>query len=173
MTTTYQIRKLLRLEGFDYSQGGAYFVTICAYNKKCIFGHIVDAHMRLNDLGMLVNDVWKQLPKTYLFVSLDNWVIMPNHLHGIIWLKEDCPEKTNLSVIISSFKANSTLQARKGLHQRVNLWQRGFYEHIIRNENDLLRIRQYIEDNPVQWAFDQENPDFVDTYTRTCRSEAC
>jgi putative transposase len=160
MPTKYTERKILRLQGFDYSQAGAYFVTICAFDKKCIFGNIVDTHMNLNKTGQIITAAWENLPKIYSAISLDHWVIMPNHLHGIIWLEEKHSGKKNLSAILSSFKALSTIKIQKIFGKQFKLWQRSFYEHIIRDEKDLVRIRQYIEDNPAQWQLDKENPDF-------------
>jgi len=167
MDSQYPKRQSVRLPGFDYAQAGAYFVTVCSYNKKCIFGHITDTHMHLNRLGALVVAAWKELPQMYTFISLDNWVLMPNHFHGIIWLNEKNPDQKSLSKIISAFKSISTSRARKAFDQGGSLWQRSFYEHIIRNQSDLLRIRQYIEDNAAQWAVDRENPDF----NRTVQNE--
>ncbi len=159
MNSQYCNRKSARLSGFDYSQAGAYFVTVCSHNKNCIFGRIVDTNMRSNKLGMLVVSAWKELPQRYPFISLDRWVLMPNHFHGIVCLNGDNLNKKSLSEIISAFKAISTSQARKIFNRYSSLWQRGFYEHIIRDDDDLFRVRQYIVDNPVQWAVDSENPD--------------
>ena len=155
----YPERKSVRLPGFDYSQAGAYFVTICSYNKKCIFGEIVDARMHLNKRGFIIGDVWKSLESKYTFISLDKWILMPNHIHGIIWLKEENHGRQTLWSVISAFKVISGSAVRKVLAQEKNLWQRSFYEHIIRDESDLLRIRQYISDNPCQWHIDRENPE--------------
>ena len=159
--TEYTKRKSIRLHGFDYSQAGAYFVTICSYEKKCIFGNIVDNQTTLSKTGVFVESFWKQLPNIFSFVSLDNWVIMPNHLHGIVWLGETNHEKQNLSDVVCWFKSRSTLRCIKNFKTKPKLWQRGFYEHIVRDEKDLLRIRQYINDNPVQWAVDSENPEAI------------
>ena len=153
-------RKSIRLPGFDYSQAGAYFVTICSFDRKCIFGNIVDTIMHPNQLGSLIDRLWQVLPKVRPSISLDRWIVMPNHLHGILWLEENNSNDKSLSTIMCSFKSNSTSQARKVFGPKINLWQRGFYEHIIRDEKDLFRIRQYIEDNPMQWTIDEENPDF-------------
>jgi len=156
-------RRHIRLPDFDYSQAGAYCVTICSRNKKCIFGDIVEAEMRLNKLGVLVIACWNELASTYPVVELDYWVLMPNHLHGIVWLQEENFYRKSLSGVIGAFKSISTSRANNVFNRRESLWQRGFFEHIIRDENDLFRIRQYISDNPTQWVVDSENPDFVNT----------
>jgi len=153
-------RRSLRLRGFDYAQAGAYFVTICSHNKQCFFGNIVDFRMQLNNIGTLVVACWKELANQYKFVKLDEWILMPNHLHGIIWLDNNQYGKS-LGRIVATFKAMSTAQVRKTINPKINLWQRNFFEHVIRNEEDLFRIREYIIDNPVQWAVDLENPDLV------------
>jgi putative transposase len=151
-------RKSVRLPGFDYSQGGAYFVTICSQNRRCMFGEIADFCMEANAIGMLVTACWNSLSDDYPFVSLDTWVLMPNHLHGIIWLSNDNPSGKTLARIVAAFKAMSTSRVRQALHTNLKLWQRGFFEHIIRDDNDLFRIREYIAVNPIQWALDPENP---------------
>src|SRR5579872_4101221 len=129
MASQYQQRKLLRLSDFDSSQAGAYFVTICAYNKKCIFGHVIEDGTHLNNLGELIVKIWSGLPQTYAFISLDNWVLMPNHFQAIIWLNENTSGKT-LSQVIAYFKAVTTSLFRRQLRQPINIWQRGFFEHI-------------------------------------------
>jgi putative transposase len=159
MEINYPTRKQLRLQNFDYSQAGAYFVTICSFNKKCIFGDITGDQAHLNSLGSLVTETWKELTDIYPFVSLDSWVLMPNHFHGVIWLNDDNPGES-LSSIITTFKAVSARRARTVLNRSLYLWQKGFYERIVRNQKDLFRIRQYIKDNPAQWSLDRENPDY-------------
>lgn len=155
----YIRRKLIRIPGFDYSQACTYFVTICSDQKKCIFGHIVGTNMHLNQMGILVASCWKDLSKMYQSVLLDGWVLMPNHLHAIIWLNTNNSEKQRLERLIAAFKARSTSKARRVCDNNINLWQRSFFEHVIRDEDDLMRIRQYIVDNPAQWAVDRENPE--------------
>jgi putative transposase len=123
-----------------------------------MFGEIIDFCMDANVVGMLVIACWNRLADDYPFVSLDTFVLMPNHLHGIIWRSSDNPSKKSLSGIVAAFKATSTSHARKTFHPNFKLWQRGFFEHVIWNDNDLFRIREYIAGNPVQWALDPENP---------------
>jgi len=163
-------RRTIRLRGYDYSQAGAYFVTICTQNRECFFGDIVNGEMRLNSSGECVADKWQWLGHHHDFVELDEWVIMPNHMHGIIVIVDDCrggsrtaPTRTAPTVkrkplgrLIGAFKTVSTkhINETRGT-PGTRLWQRNYYEHIIRNENELNRIREYIVNNPSQWPSDR------------------
>ena len=159
-------RRSTRLQGYDYSQAGAYFVTVCAKDRVCLFGDISDGRMRLNDWGRIVEVAWFDLPNHYANVGLGAFVVMPNHVHGIViivgaGLKPAPTEKPApvLSEIVRGFK---TFSARRINERRrtpgVPVWQRNYYEHIIRGEESLRRIEQYIVENPVRWALDRENP---------------
>ncbi len=173
--TTHR-RRSLRLPRFDYTQQGAYFVTICTRNRVCLLGDIVEGRMHLSEAGRLAQVAWEDLPHHYPHVQIDVWVIMPNHMHGIVILAEaqateddmpvdvgaglkPAPTRHGLPEILRAFK---TFSARRinALHNTVGtpFWQRNYYEHIIRNEAALNRIRQYIADNPARWAEDPENP---------------
>ena len=180
-------RRSIRLKGYDYSQAGAYFVTICANKRTCLFGGVFDRQIRLNDAGRMVKDVWEEIPIHYSNIELDAFVIMPNHIHGIINIVGAgpcaCPDggeqlnigqpqgvaPTGLSLpnIIHRFKTMTTKRYIDGIknngwppfHGRV--WQRNYYEHIIRNNDELKQIREYIMNNPLKWEFDRENPDVV------------
>ncbi|HOK59079.1 MAG TPA: hypothetical protein PKZ07_19890 [Sedimentisphaerales bacterium] len=163
-------RHSIRLKGYDYSLSGAYFVTICMYDRACLFGAVVDGDMRLNDAGRVVYDVWNDLPNHYGYVELDAFVVMPNHVHGIIVIvgaglkpapteSKPAPTRHGLPEIIRGFKTFSSrrineLRGTPGMP----VWQRNYYEHIIRNEESLHRIRSYIANNPIRWYLDQENP---------------
>ena len=164
-------RQSIRLRGYDYTQAGAYFVTISTMNRTCLFGEVVNGEMRLNDPGWVAQAAWDDLPTHYPYIALDAVVFMPNHVHGIIVLT-DTPVgaglkpaptiptiRRGLPEIIRAFK---TFSAR-----RINLlrgttgtavWQRNYYEHIIRNDDSLDHIRRYLLDNPARWSFDRENP---------------
>lgn len=147
-------RRSIRLKGYDYSRAGAYFVTICSQNRECLFGEIADGEMVLNGVGRVVKAVWCDLP---------------NHFHGIIVLSDNVgagfkPAPTNkkrhgLPEIIRGFK---TFSSRRINEMRrtpgVKLWQRNYYERIIRDENEWNRIREYVVGNPVRWDMDRENP---------------
>ncbi|MBC7263734.1 MAG: transposase [Chloroflexi bacterium] len=162
-------RRSIRLRDYDYSQAGAYFVTLCTRNRECLFGDVVDGEMRLNEFGAAVEESWKWLAEQYEYVALDEWVIMPNHVHGIIWIVDDpgrgssrtapTMKRKPLGRLIGAFKTVST--------KRINemngtpgapVWQRNYYEHVIRSEAELNRIRRYIAANPWQWQWDGNNP---------------
>jgi putative transposase len=162
-----------------------YFVTICTRDRECLFGALTDDEVRLNDGGRLASVAWKELPSRFPTVSLDSFVVMPNHIHGIITVGAQfiAPDSVQfiapasapynhvgiaqegamnraptLGEIIRTYKAVSTRMIR----QTANLefaWQRNYYEHVVRNEESLNRIRQYILENPARWAMDRENPD--------------
>jgi putative transposase len=146
-----------RLSGFDYWQSGAYFVTICSAQRRCLFGEISDFRMEANADAQLVVACWLRLSNDYPFVSLDSRVLIPNHLHGIIWLGSDNSSQKPLSQIVAAFKATSTSRVRKAFGSNTELWQRGFFEHIIRDDDDLFRIREYIDGTPTGWGLDPEN----------------
>jgi len=172
-------RRSIRLQDFDYSQVGGYFVTTCTHDRACLFGNVVVGQMQLNEAGRIVETVWQGSGKSYDDIDLDAFVVMPNHVHGIIVicgpvgaihespLRSDSSPKSRtverrrmlLSKIIGRFKMVSAkkinvLRNTPG----VEVWQRNYYEHVIRNEDSLRQIQQYIVDNPAQWDFDRENP---------------
>jgi len=176
-------RRSIRLKGYDYSQAGVYFVTIVTQGRACVFGDIVDREIRLNAAGHMVKTVWKEMPAFYPGVGIDAFVVMPNHIHGIIMITNDTvgaglvPAQNGatpsgattrvaptLGDIIGAFKSRTTVLYTRGVKQSGwatfpgRLWQRNYYEHIIRNEESLNRIRQYILNNPSRWAMDRENP---------------
>jgi putative transposase len=144
-------RKRLRLRNFDYAQAGAYFVTVCARERRCIFGEIVDDWMRPNRLGRVVIDCWVAIPAHFASAQLDAFVLMPNHLRGIVWLGR-AGHGPPLHSVIGSFKGAVTRRA--GRH----VWHRSFHDRVIRDDAELEALRQYIADNPVKWATDRENP---------------
>jgi len=204
-------RRSIRLKGYDYSQAGAYFVTICVQDRACLFGEVVGDQMHLNDAGRIVLAEWEALPGRFSTVKLDVFGVMPNHLHGIIVIGtagagarpgattgattrvaptsaavtrpfERAPvgaglvpapivpapaipaQQPTLGDIVGSFKSLTTDLYIYGVKQlgwpgfRGRLWQRNYHEHIIRTDTSLNCIRQYIRDNPAQWALDPENP---------------
>ncbi len=163
----------IRLEGYDYSQSGAYFVTICLEGKKNLLGHIVSEKIALNCIGKCVQKEWENLPLRFPTVELDQFVIMPNHFHGILLVgavlappsssspaKEGAASSTpTLGKIIRAFKSLSAIQANKLLNTPGQpFWQRNYFEHIIRTEKELNQTRDYIADNPIKWETDEENP---------------
>jgi REP element-mobilizing transposase RayT len=164
-------RRSIRLKGFDYEQPGAYFVTICTQNRECLFGAVTDGQIRLTEAGRIVDAVWGELPSRFSNMSLDAFVVMPNHVHGIIlvgaqFIAPSAPQDQNqgamnraptLGDILRTYKAVSTRMVRKIANANF-AWQRNYYEHVIRDELSCDRIRQYILDNPARWDMDRENP---------------
>jgi REP element-mobilizing transposase RayT len=164
-------RKSPRLAAYDYSATGYYFVTICIREQQCLLGEIVEDTVRLNSAGQMVASAWMALAERFEQVDLDLFVVMPNHVHGIIILKNGIGVGADLvsarlciSRVIQAFKSTSTNKYIRGVNQEgwnkfdQTLWQRSFYDHVIRNDQDLSRIQEYILNNPLQWALDDENP---------------
>ena len=174
-------RRSIRLKDYDYRQNGAYFVTICTHQRLCLFGEVRDSEMILNSYGEIVSQQWEQTGALRDYVVLDTFVVMPNHVHGIIWIVDNNdtnvdvnrrglmhqtppttpqrefskPIAKSLSSIVGAFKAAVTRHINRLPESPDHpIWQRNFYEHIIRNEPDLNRIRDYIQNNPVQWEAD-------------------
>ncbi len=177
-------RKTNRLRQYDYSQAGYYFVTLCIQNRACLLGDVVKDNMTLNNAGNMIENSWRQVPDYYDGVEIDSCQIMPNHLHGIIILAGASPRANvgtgpcacpgqpqevasteSLSDVIGRFKSFTTNRYIDGVkHHKWSpfdkkLWQRSFYEHTIRNNEDLNRVREYIHNNPLKWALDKDNPD--------------
>ena len=172
-------RRSIRLKGYDYTQPGAYFVTICTHHRLPLFGRVADGNMVVNAYGEIVQTCWDAIPNHFPHTELDAFVIMPNHIHGIIFITDDVgathasplqapplrqtprgPASGSLGAIIGSFKSAAT--------KRINalrdapgapLWQHNYYEHIIRHERALDAIRHYIAANPLRWHLDRYNPE--------------
>jgi REP element-mobilizing transposase RayT len=154
-------RRSIRLSHYDYSRTGAYFVTICAHERRCLFGRIVGTQVLLNPIGDVIAREWVRSSEMRPDVDLDAFVVMPNHLHGIVLLgrSEAAATTRPLGHMIRGFKAATTrLVAAAGHGLDHPLWQRNYYEHIIRNEESLEAVRAYIADNPARWAQDRQNP---------------
>ncbi|MBM4053072.1 MAG: transposase [Planctomycetes bacterium] len=188
----------VRLAEWDYSKAGYYFVTICTLQGECAFGEVIGDQMHLSSIGKIVSEEWVKAETIRNNVLLDRWVVMPNHLHGIIIIKNDdgvethCraslnfassniamhdnamtkahgnaslppyknkfgPQRNNLSSIIRGFKSATTGRIRR--IKRNFSWQRRFYDHIIRNEKSLNKIREYILNNPLKWELDKNKPE--------------
>jgi len=201
-------RRSIRLKGYDYSQAGAYFVTICTEDREWVLGEVVAGEMRPNDAGAVALAVWEDLPRHYAHVRVDTFVVMPNHVHGIIVLIDDVAADVGADVagvdaaglgVGAGLKPAPTADAggvgadvgaglkpaptkdgrRQGLPEvvrafktfsarRINelrgmpgvpVWQRNYYEHVVRDERALNAIRQYIADNPARWVWDRYNPE--------------
>jgi putative transposase len=176
-------RRSIRLKGYDYTQAGAYFVTICTKDRACLFGDVADGVMRLNQMGHIVRQCWLAIPNHVPHVLLDEFVVMPNHVHGIIVImpthdvgatyasplqNDDTPTRPrgpqprSVASIVGSFKSAA---AKRINEQRgtpgAPIWQRNYYEHIIRDDESLNLIRNYIADNPLRWQIDAENPNTI------------
>ena len=150
-------RRSLRLPGYDYSQAGAYFITACIHNRAMLFGEVIDDDVRLNEMGTIVQQTWDDLPTHYRGIDLDAFIVMPNHVHGIIILADESERRHAIPEIVRGFKTFSARRVNERAGKSGVLWQRGYYEHVIRNEKALARIRAYIADNPARWADDPEN----------------
>jgi len=161
-------RRSIRLKDYDYSQSGAYFITCCVNSQICLFGKIKHDKIHLNDAGIMIKKVWMELSENYPGIETDAFVVMPNHFHGIVILNNvgagprACPKsKMTLPDVVHRFKSFTTAQYRKGVKTQYwepfigKLWQRNYYEHIVRNDEDLNRIREYIENNPRNWVNDE------------------
>jgi len=170
-------RRSIRLPGYDYTQPGAYFVTTCTHDGEPLFGEVIDGIMQPNRFGCILQVCWSNLPRHYPHVVLDEFVVMPTHAHMIIVLAGDpapvapstectptgdqvpAPTRHGLPEVVRAFKTFSaqrinTLRRRPG----VPVWQRNYYEHIVRNDRALKAIRKYIRDNPLRWRLDRYNP---------------
>jgi len=164
-------RRSIRLKNYDYSQSGAYFITCCTQGRICLFGEIKHNEMHLNTAGEMLKQIWLELSDHYAGVETDTFMIMPNHFHGIIVLNNvgtgprACPEsKMTLPDAVHRFKSLTTARYRQGVKTQNwepfwgKLWQRNYYEHIVRDNNDLNRIREYIKNNPINWDKDDNHP---------------
>ena len=167
-------RRPIRLHGYDYRQAGAYFVTICTHNRAPLFGEIQGDAMRLNEAGKIAEKVWRGIPDHFDNVDIDAFIVMPNHVHGIIVITHTRvgarhasplhhahqPSKGTLGTIVGSYKSAVSKQINRMRDTPGSpVWQRNYYEHIIRNESALHDIRHYIIHNPAKWAEDTENPE--------------
>lgn len=156
-------RRSIRLKGYDYSSPGAYFVTICTHRRLCLFGEVRADGMHENALGAIVREEWFRSAQMRPDIQLepDEFVIMPNHIHGIIRIvarPNPAAGVSKLGAVIAGFKAATTrrINALRGTPD-APVWHRNYYEHIIRTEKgetELRRIREYIANNPARWAID-------------------
>jgi putative transposase len=170
-------RRSIRLKGYDYSQAGLYFITLCCQDWACLFGEIENGQLKLNDGGKIANDCWMKIPNHFPKAELHEHIVMPNHIHGIIELKSEpvgpenfpphititnngigandysrprSPSKT-IGFIVRGFKIGVTKWMRQNMVV-YDIWQRNYYEHIMRNEQSYHRISDYIINNPAKWA---------------------
>ena len=154
-------RQPLRLRDYDYTRPGAYFITVCTDRRRCLFGPVADGAMHPNAFGSIVSSCWRALPRHYPHVELDSFVVMPNHVHGILFLVDAgvVDRRHGLSEVVRAFKSFSARRINELRDaEGSRLWQRGFYEHVIRRGHALNGILGYIETNPLRWHLDRENP---------------
>lgn len=183
-------RRSIRLKGYDYAQVGAYFVTICAYKRECLFGSIVDGEMKIKPFGDILAEEWRRSAELRPQIELTEYVVMPNHFHGIVLINHmDTPRRTHmcravncradgldlgtpeqfgkplagtLPTIMRSFKAAVTRRINELRDTPGSLvWQSNYHEHIIRNDSDYACIAKYIAYNPHRWIEDSLHPDFA------------
>ena len=169
----YPNRRSIRLRDYDYAQAGAYFITLCTVGRESLFGEMVSGAMWLFAPGLIVEEEWLRTAAVRSNVELDAYVVMPNHLHGIVIPANEArathrvaptngpagPASGSIGAIVAQFKAVTTKRIhRLSGPEGLSIWQRNYYEHLIRNDRDLERIRDYIEANPSRWAHDAENP---------------
>lgn len=215
-------RRSIRLKGYDYSTAGAYFFTICAYGRECLFGEITDGVPRLNQCGEIIRSTWAGLPEYFPTITIDAWVIMPNHFHGIIMIRDHVADrharcdtraivgagssrpfdKTKIQIMGKEIRGDGESEAGQTMGgkkseggdkeggktpplrrhrptigqvvgyfkyqstKRINMvrdnpsvpvWQRNYYERVLRDEDDLDAARQYIINNPLRWGLDADN----------------
>jgi REP element-mobilizing transposase RayT len=174
-------RKSIRLKGYDYSSPGYYFVTICTQNRVCLFGEIINGKMQLNDAGNMVDLQWATLPHRFKNIRIDEYSVMPNHFHAILEIVSPvgtplvgaptgmgvagagAPTRgaPALGEMIGAFQSIVTVEYIRGVKTnnwqsfQKKLWQRNYWEHIIRNDQELMRIRYYIKNNPSNWNCDK------------------
>jgi len=169
---SHRQRRSIRLPHYDYGDAGTYFITLCVQNRRCLFGQVVDRSMVLNELGRIVATEWRRTAEIRPNVAVDEFVVIPNHFHALLAMERSrrgvshtpsekfhSPAHT-LGAIVRGFKGITTksineLQGTRG----AMLWQRNYYEHVVRNDHELQRIREYIANNPLQWALDRQNPE--------------
>jgi REP element-mobilizing transposase RayT len=174
----YPLRYATRLPGYDYSQANHYFVTICVFDRAPILGTIKESDFVPSALGEIVSETWRSIPDLFLGAQIDYWVVMPNHFHGIVVLagneergsraastvagvkSDDVVPRVSLARVIGGFKSISAkLINRDRGSAGAKVWQRSYYDHVIRDRRDLDAKRTYIRNNPMKWALDEENPE--------------
>ena len=162
--------KNIRLKGCDYSTPDAYLVTVCTNEHKCIFGRIEKRQVVLNEIGNLVKECWQKIPEQFPNLQLNEFIVMPDHLHGIIIIRDKAREacldparepagsrKKTLGAVVGCFKSLVTRRVRRsGFFRGKAIWQRGYYEHVVTNKADLENIRDYIANNPARWSFEKK-----------------
>jgi len=151
-------RKNIRLPYYDYTSKGIYFITICTKDREAYFGTITNGKLLLNDAGEMIEHIWQTIPNRFSSVSLHKYIIMPNHFHAIVEINH--ATTIQLGSIIGAFKSISTNRYINGVRNQnwkpfeKRLWQRNYYEHVIRNERSYRVLTEYIQNNPLSWEKD-------------------
>jgi REP element-mobilizing transposase RayT len=173
MSSTTHQRRSIRLPGYDYTLAGAYFITICTAGRECLFGDVSDGAMMLSPAGRIVEEQWLRSASLREELALDAFVVMPNHVHGIVMLADQPPRVGargarpsrqlhlpggSVGAFVSGFKASATRHVSQLRGGTASVWQRNYYEHVIRDDRSLNRIREYIYDNPRRWMEDEYHP---------------
>jgi len=176
----FPVRRSVRLKGFDYSQPSAYFLTICACDQRCIFGEVIGYDVALSRYGEVANACWQSIPSHFPNVELAGHVVMPNHMHGLIIVRRRASAQGtrgapgeggglvshrsgalgtgSIPAIVRSFKSATTRLIREAAADSgIVVWQRGYYEHILADDDEFQRTCEYIRLNPANWASDEEN----------------
>jgi len=158
-------RKLNRLKGYDYSNKGAYFLTVCTYEKHNLFGKIIDGDMFLNNAGEMIKQTQIDTPQYYSNIAIDCYCIMPNHVHVIVLVTSGTPQGAfptmSIPQYIDRFKTLTTKKYIDGVKRGIykpfdkHIWQKSYYDHIIRGEQEYLKICEYIQNNPLTWEIDK------------------
>ena len=151
-------RKILRLKNYDYSQKGLYFITICGQNRIKYFGEVENNILVSNEAGLMIDKTWSKIPLRFPFIEQHGYIVMPNHFHAIV----EITDKTDIVLgdMIGAFKSLATNSYIKGVHQKNwmpfenRLWQRNYYEHVIRNEASYVSLSKYMDSNPLKWEED-------------------
>jgi putative transposase len=155
-------RKKLRLSRHNYCAPRHYFITICTNNRECLFGSIFKDKSHLNAAGIMMHNCWLSIPKYYTEWDVDSLIIMPNHIHAIL-IKNNAAKSMSLMKLMHNIKSYTTNLYMQGVREKQwipfnkRLWQRSYYENIIRDSKSLRKIRQYVLDNPAKWNIDQNN----------------
>jgi len=169
-------RRSIRMPGFHYGGEGAYFLTICAFQERCLFGSVRNGQVKLNELGTFVLECWTAVPQHFEHAIVDAHIVMPNHLHGIVVLhsgerpgkeqseKFQKPVAGSIPTLVRAFKAAVTLRARRAAIELSDpLWQRSYYERVLRSGKEFTDATRYILENPGCWQSDEENPQRIQT----------
>lgn len=150
--TPLPIRRSIRLRGYDYTLPGAYFVTICSHDRSHPFCSIDGRGLHRTWLGQIIANAWHRLPSHFPMVQVDAFVVMPDHVHGVLWVDDGpAPDRPLVGNIVRSFKAAATRRARQERLCGERLWHRNYFESVIRDREHLIAIRRYIANNPRRW----------------------